>query len=237
MPTGVFAGVLLACPLVTDSYAQQRIGRLFSTPEQRMELDRIRSDPGAGEEATPVAVPTIPESPPESEPGLPAFSVTVDGVALRSDGHRVVWVNGVETEVGGKTPAGVGIEGTLAPSGRLRIRLPAGGRRVVLRSGQTIDVDGRVREAYERRSAGIAASGAKGHTQDAGGNGVGESTAARAESPESVTAPPVAEGLVPALSRVLRAASAPPGTAASDSGTTGGRPPVEMDSTGREPGN
>ena len=186
-----------------------------------MELDRIRSDPGTEEEATPVAVPTIPESPPEPEPGLPAFPVTVDGVVLRSDGHRIAWVNGVETEVGGTTPAGVGIEGELAPNGRLRIRLPAGGKRVVLRSGQTIDVNGRVRDAYEGRSAGTAASGAGGRTQEAGGGDVGESTAARAESPESVTASPVAEGLVPALSRVLRFAPVPLDTAASDPATTG----------------
>ena len=202
-----------------------------------MELDRIRNDPGAGEEPAPVVDATDPEPPPEPERERPGFAVTVDGVVLRSDGHWVVWVNGVEAEVGGTTPSGVGIEGEPAPGGRLRIRLPDGGRRVVLRSGQTIDVNGRVRDAYERRSAGSAASGAGGRTQDAGGDDVGESTAARTEPPESVAAPPVAEGLVPALRRVLRAASAPQGTAASDSETTGGRLPVEMDSTGREPGN
>jgi len=233
----VFASILLGIPPMTDSHAQHRIGRLFSTPEQRVELDRIRNDPGVGEEAAPVVDATVPELPPEPERGLPAFAVTVDGVVLRSDGHRVVWVNGVEAEVGGTTPSGVGIEGEPAPNGRLRIRLPANGKRVVLRSGQTIDADGRIREVYERRSARSAASGAGGRTRDAGGGDLGESTAARAEPPESVTAPPVAEGLVPALSRVLRAASAPQGTAASDSETPGGRLPVEMDTTGRESGN
>ena len=237
MPAGVFASILLGIPPVTDSLAQHRMGRLFSTPEQRVELDRLRNDPGAGEEAAPVVDATVPAPPPEPERGLPAFAVTVDGVVLRSDGHRVVWVNGVEAEVGGTTSSGVGIEGEPAPNGRLRIRLPAGGKRVVLRSGQTIDVNGRVRDAYERRSAASAPSGARGRAQDAGGGDVGEGTAARAESPESITAPPVAEGLVPVLSRVLRAASAPQGTAASDSETTGGRLPVGMDSTGRVPGN
>ena len=168
-----------------------------------------------------MAVRFIPEAPPEPERGLPAFAVTVDGVVLRSDGHRVVWVNGVEAEVGGTTPAGVGIEEEIAPNGRLRIRLPAGGERVVLRSGQTIDVDGRVRDAYERRPAGVEASGAGGRTPEAGGGDVDESTAARAESPASVTAPPVPESLVPALLRGVGFVPVRSGTVVSEPATTG----------------
>ena len=204
-----FGIVLLALVPMTDSTARQRIGRLFSTPEQRLELDRMRSDTGVAEEAMPVAGRTAPESPPGHARGLPAFPVTVDGIVLRSDGHRMAWVNGVEAVLGGATRAEIGIEGESAPNGSLRIRLSAGRKRVVLRSGETIDVDGRVRDAYERRSAGAAETRGGGRTPDGGDDNVGTSAVSRSESPESVTAPLAPESIVPALARSVRAVPVP----------------------------
>ena len=37
---------LVSAAAVGDSSAQERIGRLFSSPEQRLELDRLRNDAG-----------------------------------------------------------------------------------------------------------------------------------------------------------------------------------------------
>ena len=196
----------------------------------------MRNHPGAGEDVAPPAGRTRPEPPPEPAPGPPAFAVTVDGVVLRSDGHRLAWVNGVETELEATAPAGSDVERESAPNGRIRIRSPAGGRQVVLRAGQTIDLNGRVRDAYERRSVGVAASGAGGHAPDASSGGVGESTAALADSPDSVTTTPVSEGLVPALVRSMRAVPAPSATSGSDVGTTDSRLPMHKDLSGRRIG-
>ena len=151
---GVFGSALLALLPATDSYAQSRIGRLFSSPEQRIELDRLRNDPGSGEVAEPVVAEPRLESGPEPERGLPALAVTINGVVLRGDGHRVAWVNGVETVAGTTTPAGIRIDADHTPGGRVRIRLPEGRMSADLKPGQTIDENGRVRDVYEHRWSG-----------------------------------------------------------------------------------
>ena len=155
---GVFGSALLALSSVVDSYAQPPIGRLFSSPEQRAELDRLRNNPGSGEVAEPVVAEPRLESGPEPERGLPALAVTINGVVSRGDGHRVAWVNGVETVAGTTTIEGVRIDTDHGPGGRVRIRLPEGRMSAALKPGQTIDVvNGRVLEAYEHRSTKDAA--------------------------------------------------------------------------------
>ena len=152
---GVVASALLALLPATDPYAQSRIGRLFSSPEQRIDLDRLRSDPGSGEVAEPDVAEPGSESVPEPEGGLPASAVTLNGVVLRGDGHRVAWVNGVEIVAGTTTPAGIRIDADRTPGGRVRIRLPQGRMSAVLKPGQTIDVQGGVRDVYEYPSTRI----------------------------------------------------------------------------------
>jgi len=144
-------------PLVPahDAHAQSRIGRLFSSPEQRVELDRLRDDTGSEEapEPAPVPGPAGRVSHPEPEHGATAFAVTLDGVVMRSDGHRVAWVNGVETAAGESTPAGVRVETDAVPGGGLRIRVSREGTSVILAPGQSVDRSGRVRDVYERQAS------------------------------------------------------------------------------------
>ena len=174
----MLGAVLPALLPLADAYAQSRIGRLFSSPEQRIELDRIRNDPDFGKEAKPVVDEPEPEteSGPEPEPRRPALAVTINGVVLRGGGHRVSWINGVETGAGTTSPAGVRIDAERAPDGRIRIRLREGGTSADLEPGQTIDVaKGRVFEAYEPRPARDTAvrSGDRAADSDAGRAGVG----------------------------------------------------------------
>ena len=157
LPIGVLAGAVVLFAPAGDSHAQSRIARLFSSPEQRVELNRLREDSHAGEVAEPLPDGTGQESRPAPERAAPALAATLDGVVTRSDGHRVAWIDGVETAVGGSTPAGVNVETALAPGGRLRIRVSLGQTSAVLEPGQSIDADGRVRNAYERRSRPVAA--------------------------------------------------------------------------------
>ena len=157
---GLLGSAVVALAPAFDCDAQSRIGRLFSTAEQRIALDRLRDRPAVEQVAAPAASEAEVEPEPEPdiafEPGperdAPALSVTVNGVVLRSDGHRLAWVDGVETGAGATTPGGVGIEVDRTPGGRVRIRLPERGVHADLKPGQTIDVArGSVLEAYESR--------------------------------------------------------------------------------------
>ena len=149
----MMAGLIPALALVAGSHAQPSIGRLFSTPEQRAELDRIRRDAEAAGEETPDTLNSPLETQYGSEIAPRAGTVTIDGIVLRSDGHGVVWVNGVEVAAGTTTPGGVRVGAVHARDRHVRIRLPGRQMGTELEPGQTIDiVSGRVLDAYEPRS-------------------------------------------------------------------------------------
>lgn len=154
---GLVAGVLPPFVPVADSDAQSRIGRLFSSPEQRLELDRIRDNPVSAKVSAPVLHPTGRESLPSPERDPPALAATLNGVVVRSDGHRLAWIDGIEAAVGGETPAGVRVEADHVRGGLLGIRLSSGRTSAVLEPGQSVDENGRVRNGYERRSTAVAA--------------------------------------------------------------------------------
>lgn len=149
---GVLGSAVLCALPAADACAQTRIGRLFSSPAQRVVLDGLRNGSDEAMDAEPVVERTEGELPPES-PGDPsALAVRFDGVVVRSDGHWVSWIDGVETAEGATTPAGVRIDADHTPGGRLRIRLSHGQSSAVLEPGQFIDENGMMRKTYELRS-------------------------------------------------------------------------------------
>ena len=236
MLAGLLASTLLVFALVVDSYAQTRIGRLFSSLEQRIELDRLRNDSGVGKDAERVVDRTGPEPRPEPERGPSAFAVTFNGVAVRNDGHRVAWVDGVETVSGTTTPTGIRIEADRTPGGRLRIRLSDGRTSAVLKPGQAIDATGRVRKAYERRSTGVATEISR-ERRSASDNGeVGEGAGAPVGPPRAVSPLRLPANLVQELLWGTRVDSVPLGTDASDAGPSGDGRPKANSPAGRESG-
>ena len=176
---GAFACALPALSAAGDPSAHQRIGRLFSGPEQRVELDRIRNDPDFGQHAGTVAASpgsdagsdAAPDAEHEvgrdAERGPPVRTLTLDGIVLRGDGHRVAWINGVEAAAGPVGPPGAGIAVTHAPGVQVHISLHESRVSTALKPGQTVDLmDGRVREAYERPSWKSAAAASGGEIPD-----------------------------------------------------------------------
>ena len=147
---GLVAGAVALLAPADDSQAQSRIGRLFSTPEQRAELDRLRESAGAEEAAAPTSEPAPRESRPGTEREAPPLAATFNGIVVRGGSHRVAWIDGIETPAGGSTPAGVRFESGPAPDGRLRVRLSLGRTTAVLSPGQSVDAHGAVRDGYER---------------------------------------------------------------------------------------
>ena len=115
----LFAGAFLLGIATGQVAAQENLGRLFFTEQQRQDLDRRRQ---ANIQETAVVV--------ES-------TVTVNGQVSRSSGRSTTWINGVPQESARK------------PLDPARVTLPGGegAPSVTLKIGQTLDkVRGEIRD-------------------------------------------------------------------------------------------
>lgn len=140
------AGLALvaACMSVPHDADAQRLGRLFSTPEERALLDELRRDRRIIEPEPQSVVDIAPEIPTVEQ-------VTIDGVVLRSSGANSAWINGQPVSGGARTRDGVRVDASAAGGGQVKITLPSGADTIDLKPGQKIDVNsGVVLEAYER---------------------------------------------------------------------------------------
>ena len=146
----ILAGALPPLAVAAGALEPPGIGRLFSTPEQRAELDRMRADAERAGAMVPAATDASLEPSRELEEAPWVDAVTIDGIVLRDDGHGVAWVNGEKAAVGATTPEGVRVSALIARQGRVRVRIPGErGGSVDLEPGQTIVVEsGRVLDAY-----------------------------------------------------------------------------------------
>ncbi len=115
----LFAGAFLLAVATGQVAAQEKLGRLFFTEQQRQDLDRRRQ---ANIEETAAAV--------ES-------TVTVNGQVSRSSGRSTTWLNGVPQE------------NSRRPLDPARVTLPGGegAPSVSLKVGQTLDkIRGEIRD-------------------------------------------------------------------------------------------
>ncbi|UMR29075.1 hypothetical protein MJ904_18500 [Massilia sp. MB5] len=138
-------GLNLCCGPLLAQAAAPNIGRLFTTLEERVQLDAQRSStplgtagmPGMSVGFVPPAPAPAPAAASEAAPPAPAEPVQLNGVIRRSGGKSVVWVNNVPLE----SPA------ARAKGGALSVPLPTGGS-VKLKPGQSFNpADGSVHEA------------------------------------------------------------------------------------------
>lgn len=110
--------------------AEEPLGRLFFTPEERASLEFARQGHRQDNQA---AIDT-------------RQGVTLEGIVKRSDGKATVWINGRPQEV---SPSSGYIHGT-GRSGA-SVQLPQGGQRLDLQVGQTYDPSsGKILEGYQR---------------------------------------------------------------------------------------
>lgn len=140
-------GLALACYVTAAS--AQGLGRLFSTPEQRVELDRARDryDPTRQEiiiKQGQVVEPAV-EAPP---PPLP--ELMVNGLIRRSDGRSSAWVNGTQLRSGEATADGIVLE---SDGQSVKFVLPSGSNTLAIKPGQMLDPNiGQVQEVYKYMS-------------------------------------------------------------------------------------
>lgn len=138
--------------------AEEPVGRLFSTLEQRSYLDALRESKKnqPAEVAAVVKANVIQRKPMVMV--LPD-AINVQGYVKRSDGKKgTVWVNGeaIQEHSGSKD---VQVGRLPVNSNRVPIRIPANGKRLTLKAGQVYDPQkNRVRES---RSYSVRASSGK----------------------------------------------------------------------------
>lgn len=137
-------GVLVVAATFALPAESQRLGRFFSTPDERELLDELRRNRDlAGPEPEPLTQEPVQETVVEQ--------LSIDGVVIRSGGANSAWVNGRPVSDGWTTREGVRVDAaSVGRSGRVIITLPSGVDTIDLKPGQKIDVEsGLVMEAYE----------------------------------------------------------------------------------------
>jgi len=113
--------VLTALPC--GAVAQEKIGRLFFTPEQRIRLEQLENKP---EGETEVII---------------SDKILVNGIVQRNGGSRVVWINGVPQSQKGTN--GILVERDITPDS-VPVKIPGTGNLVRLKVGQSIDLNSSV---------------------------------------------------------------------------------------------
>lgn len=132
----VFAGVGLAT---------EPLGRLFSTPEERNNLDYLRES----KKNLPIETETVVEqSVIERRPIALPDAINLQGYVKRNDGKdSTIWINGeaIQENSGNKD---VRVGKLPSNSNRIPIRIPANGKQLSLRAGQVYDPESnRIRES------------------------------------------------------------------------------------------
>jgi hypothetical protein len=129
------------------------LGRLFTTSQERDELDALRRSPSY-------------QTPVDTGDAMPFVEdFTLDGVVVRSSGNNASWINGSSIFEGEVSREGVRVE-TATGGGALRVRLLRGRDAIQLKPGQTIDVTTRsVLEEFQIKVQQEAESGVSGSTK------------------------------------------------------------------------
>jgi hypothetical protein len=133
---GRLVSILVASLVANLALADDGLGRLFFTPAQRAALD-------AGKQINQPK----PSDRQARKPAMPA-SITLNGVVVRSDGERTVWINGKPYQR--RDPAGIRVKTNPSSPSSTQLQLGKQGGTVELRVGQQLDgATGKVREVYE----------------------------------------------------------------------------------------
>lgn len=133
----MLAGFFLVLP--STGMAEQAMGRLFFTPEQRARMDVARQQERS-----------IKFEVEQEESAPPPASLTLNGVITRSDGKTTLWLNN-RIQGGEKAEQDVIVPGQGKNAGQVSVTMPDAKRAVQLKVGQSIDMSsGQVEEGYRR---------------------------------------------------------------------------------------
>ncbi len=125
------------------------LGRLFTTREQRAELNDLRYQAKFAPPPEPTPAPVAQDAAPVEQSPV-VDSMRINGVLRTSRGGGTIWLNRQQVERGGVTREGIQVTTGRKVHQGVKIQLPSGVDTILLKPGQKIDVaTGSVLEAYE----------------------------------------------------------------------------------------
>lgn len=128
---------LLAAVAVCNAAHGVTLGRLFTSPADRAQLDALRA---ASVNVHATAAPAVDAEAVPPAPAPPPEPTVLNGIVKRSGGKNTVWLN--------QTPQN-DTPNLRAAKSALSLRLPSG-RQVILQPGQRYDpVEDKVKDAHE----------------------------------------------------------------------------------------
>ena len=147
--------LLLATAVPPQSAVAQQIGRLFMTPEARINLERIRQGgaPAQSKKEKIQQEVAVPEYVPIEGDDI----IVLDGFVRRSGAaNGTTWINSVP-QYGGERPQGIAVMRARQGTDAVALKL-ASGKQVHLKAGQNVDaVSGRVLEGFQSENINIDA--------------------------------------------------------------------------------
>jgi hypothetical protein len=148
----LFAAALAVAP---GAGAADGLGRLFTTPAQRAQLDDARRSAPEQTVAAEAARPAARTERPQESPG----ALTVRGVVERSDGRSTAWINDANTYQGDVGAAHRHVDRAGIAGDAVTLKLEDGQATVKMKVGQTLDpASARIRDlAMEAEGAAAAA--------------------------------------------------------------------------------
>ena len=99
---------------------EERLGRLFFTPQQRIQLEQLENKPKGETEI------------------IISDKIVVNGIVQRNGGSRVVWINGLPQSQ--KSSNGISIEHDIEPDS-VPVKILGADNSIRLKVGQSIDLD------------------------------------------------------------------------------------------------
>ena len=114
--------------------AADDLGRLFTTPEQRSTLEKLRHQKPVQE----ITIPEIVLEGPEIEEEKPEIGgITVKGLVYRENGKSTAWVNSGNTYEGNLSNQYIQVDAKGINPDEVEIEIPLNETRVRLKSGET----------------------------------------------------------------------------------------------------
>ena len=140
---GFLTGFAALLALPGPAPAADDLGRLFTSQEQRRQLDAYR-DGRAGTPATETAPRPARPAPAVKQAPI-AAPIYLQGVVYRADGHNTAWINGNSHAFGGPNAHPAIKQGRIGPDS---ITLtPPGGAAIILKVGERLGPSGPAEQA------------------------------------------------------------------------------------------